>query len=360
MPKTAADRLPREAIEDFLERNFSSDPLGPQPRIRESPGFRVDRLTQRQRLALRAANDPVVVAPGGAGRGLGKVLLRAGLRGLGAALSAAGFAQEVVKTLREREDYESERMLEAQEEMIRAKLEKKRRDKEVRSTGVRGDAAGVGPPAESPNRFPSRVVLPVPTTPPVRPEIRPDIAPTIGSPSPDIQPPTVPEPTATPRGGRSPVAGTEVLPTGLPGEVSFPSGAPAPFPNPVPTPTPTPIGTPGFGVPGTVSPFPGPVSFPVPPPVATPFRQPVSDPVEFASPFEPLTAFEVGEVELPNPTAFAQPQPQPQQRCRPCPKDDPPEPRTSCFKGLYKEGRMDNEIDFTEWAEIDCETGEEL
>ena len=35
-------------------------------------------------------------------------------------------------------------------------------------------------------------------------------------------------------------------------------------------------------------------------------------------------------------------------------------PRVSCFKGLYREGRMSDDIDFTQWQEIDCDTGVEI
>jgi hypothetical protein len=44
----------------------------------------------------------------------------------------------------------------------------------------------------------------------------------------------------------------------------------------------------------------------------------------------------------------------PARRC----DDDLDEPRTQCFKGLYREGPL--ETDFTQWVEIDCITGREV
>ena len=60
---------------------------------------------------------------------------------------------------------------------------------------------------------------------------------------------------------------------------------------------------------------------------------------------------------------FPQPVPQPdpaRRRCEPCPEKDPPEPRDACFKGLYREGPTTDDVEFTEWVEIDCFTGKEL
>jgi hypothetical protein len=85
----------------------------------------------------------------------------------------------------------------------------------------------------------------------------------------------------------------------------------------------------------------------------------VFDPVPLSSLPEPtseLGFFEASDVNANLNLALAQ---QAQTQCKPrkC-RDDENDPRTECFKGLYKEGRIDT--DFTQWAEVDCESGKEL
>lgn len=164
------------------------------------------------------------------------------------------------------------------------------------------------------------------------------------------------------------------IPTTLPEIVQAPLEIPAPTPAPTPTAAPSsaplPAGTPGIGTgvgvfaPPARAPFSfprsSPVSFPQFPPVQSPKLQPVGDPLTpFVTPEVPSTAtpFDVGNIELP------QTQPQPQnQRC-PAPKrkrKKRPERRDACFKGLYREGPFDDQISFTEFAEIDCSSGREL
>ena len=83
---------------------------------------------------------------------------------------------------------------------------------------------------------------------------------------------------------------------------------------------------------------------------------------------DPLTAFESGGVPSQTTSTFADvlefpqpvPQTQPARRCRPCPKEEPPTLRDACFKGLYREGPFTDDVDFVEWAEINCATGEEI
>jgi len=139
-----------------------------------------------------------------------------------------------------------------------------------------------------------------------------------------------------------------------------------------------------IGQPGT-QPFPGtfdPVPFPLPTSPA-PFLSPLPEtPVRLPSRTNPLTPIEpvsvgsipdtiLGQVDaifgepVPSfePLALAQAQPQPgtpTDKCAPvrCEEPDEEEPRLRCYKGLYREQRTST--DFTQWAEVDCNTGREL
>ena len=156
-----------------------------------------------------------------------------------------------------------------------------------------------------------------------------------------------------------PVAPPVVEPVGDP--VPDPVADPLPDPGALPPPS----IPPGFGVPSV----PGLPTNPLPPPnpivfsPRTPKRDPVGDLFDLTPrqpggvPSEGPRSFAPGEVIFPNP----QPNPQPaQRRCRPCPREEEPKPRDKCMKGLYREGFLDNDVDFTEWVEIDCITGREL
>jgi len=172
---------------------------------------------------------------------------------------------------------------------------------------------------------------------------------------PEISPQPVELPEQAPGRGKPDVA-PELDP--LPDALPEPGADPVPLKDPELLPEPE--TRPGFGVPQEVT-FPDspPVQFPEFPPVQDPQFRPVGDPVgsPLSTPFN-LTDFEPGSLDLPQP----QPQPQtdPQRRCKPCPEEEPPEPREKCFKGGYKEGRMDDDLEFFQWAQIDCETGKEL
>lgn len=171
--------------------------------------------------------------------------------------------------------------------------------------------------------------------------------------SPSVPTPTIPAPGTAPGPG---IFG-DPLPDNLPQPGEIPTKKPALLPaSPA---------LPGFGVPGTVP------SFPTARPIATPRRlpvrfpqfRPVSDPlprnlVAPKSTPSSLTSPQRGVLRLPQ--ALPQPQQQPKRdRCKPC-KEDNPQPREQCFKGLYREGPLDTQVDFTEWEEIDCDTGLQL
>lgn len=177
---------------------------------------------------------------------------------------------------------------------------------------------------------------------------------------------------------------------GMPRTPEFPIDFPIPLPTPgapiappviptpeVPLPQAPPIAPPDapvFGQPapifpttvplfpfGDLLPFPGPGVLPGIPnvPIGDIIGDPIGDPV----PLTPLTPVGPGSVPFPGgnietlPTPQPVPQPDPA-RCRPrkC-QDDPDDPRERCFKGLYKEARTST--DFTQWVQIDCETGRE-
>lgn len=313
------------------------------------------RPTLRDRGAF-AANDPRFQGPGGSGT-FRQILSRAGTL-LGILGAADALAQLVL------EDKIRKREADIQAGLESLKRRQRRRGFEkglMREVLVRGEVARLPPGQLStgPATIPPVRVLPqaqppgdIPGSEPA-PAGDPVVTPT--APEPTFEPvqPNIPAPRPTP----------QVTPRVIP--------EPQPFPGPItiPAPAPLPGGTPGFGVPGTVPAFPSPVifpsappvQFPVFPPVQFPVFRPVGDPLPAfggaPTPANPLTPFETGVLDLPQ----AQPQPQPQtRRCRPCPEDEEKPPRTECFKGLYKEGFRQDDIEFTEWARIDCRTGREL
>jgi hypothetical protein len=137
----------------------------------------------------------------------------------------------------------------------------------------------------------------------------------------------------------------------------FPTAAPifSPVPAQIPAPVPATVASP---VPAS-APSQRPGLFPL---FVSPVRSPLTvfDPVPVASqpgavPGSQLGFFEATDVNANLNLALAQ---QAQTQCKPrkC-RDDENDPRLECFKGLYKEGRIDT--DFTSWVEIDCETGKE-
>lgn len=208
---------------------------------------------------------------------------------------------------------------------------------------------------------PLRVVTLPPDVAPSVPEFE---APTFGDLIGDA-PPAVRAPTPAPEI----VFDAPQIPSQIPDIVPAPIQAPAPVAPESPAPRPSTAPGPGFGI-GTASPvfvppprLPG--SFPIAPPTAFPIFSPVQFPVPQPIGDPILTSFDVPSVDSPIDVEifdFPQAQPQPQtqpRRCKPC-KEDNPKPRDKCFKGLFREGRLDTEVDFTNWVEISCETGKEI
>ena len=259
-----------------------------------------------------AANDPVFrrVGFGTAGR----------LLGVGGLLIAGVQAAIAEIERRQRED---------QEEILR---EQRRETEEInRQARRRRELEALRTDRRSP--LPDPIQLP-----------RPDIV---------ILPQQVPLPVPV-----SPLPSPQTLPVEIPqpGPAAIPS--PVAIPAPVPPPAASPSAPPVVPI--------NPVQFPSFDPIPfLPFGQPFTAPspvnVPIGSP-SPLTGFgpgsvpsqQLGFIELPQ--AVPQPQPQrcPQRKC----DDDLDQPRTECFKGLYREGVLDT--DFTSWTEIDCITGREI
>lgn len=189
--------------------------------------------------------------------------------------------------------------------------------------------------------------------------------------SPDAPPTRAPDPRFTP---------FEIPPVVAPPATPAPPEIPAPprdLPDirtqpetrPAPSSDPLPPGTPGIGTPRPVftprpgglfssPPLPGTFSPPqfISPPVTTPvfaprIGTPLTPPRTTVSPSPGP-----GTIQLPR----QQPQPQPRQRrCKPCRKKKPTR-RKACYKGLYREGPMSNQLKKTRWVKIDCSTGREL
>jgi len=216
----------------------------------------------------------------------------------------------------------------------------------------------------------------LPTINPDAPEISPDLDP--------VRPIFLPEP-ASPR--------PDVLfPLEFPIEIEFPppsfETAPAPsapdvspaIPNPDLEPVVQPVRFPDPGQFESPNPFGAvgqqPFEFPLEVPLiigdllerADPFAQPDLTPLESPSVPSPLQVPTPGLDARVDPFAFDQPLSQPfttpttsasVDRCKPrkC-EEDLEEPRTECFKGLYRESILST--DFTAWTEIDCLTGREL
>lgn len=260
-------------------------------------------------------------------------LLRIGNVAVGVAVIADALIRKAQDITIEREQFEREAVFEL--ETRRRALA--REPVEIVITDPRVD------PGPDPFEFPAPEIRPLPAEPEIQTEPL-EI--------PGVQPPG--QPVITP--GEIEIPG--------PSAPTLPAPATVPAPVPATVPTPRPAAVPGIGsVPGVFTlPAPGPLPgiFPVPLPIGRPSTLRVGD---------PLTAIETAVPRLePTPTGFADvldfPQPVPQQqparRCEPCPEERPPEPRTECFKGLYREGPTTDDIDFTEWVEIDCFTGQEI
>lgn len=240
-----------------------------------------------------------------------------------------GFEIEVIKALREKEDFESLRQEEALNEWIRQKLARKTKEKKLRTTSVQRDTQGAGIPPEPPNGGATKTVLRVPASRPtpipqpapdpiripfpgdsgIRPPDRPDIA--------DPTTPTV-------------------------GPLRDPRIVVAPFPLP-------PLATPGFNPKLQAPRAPG--------PTPTQFQSPFASPRLKTQPrfaFPSLTSFGTELVQFPQ----VSPSPATRTAPRRAPTDERRR-RQKCYKGLYKEKR-DGSLTKTRWAQIDCDTGEEF
>lgn len=204
--------------------------------------------------------------------------------------------------------------------------------------------------------------------PPPRPEPGPD---PVEFPLPQLDPlPEIPQP-----GRVSPAQAPEISPPGAPAPTPAPIEVPGPAaptaPRPAALPVPVPATIPGIGSqPGVFTPAATPrtvtIGAPSPVPGLFPSFSPIGRPSTFRA-GDPLTTVQPGGVAS-TPSTFAEvlefpqpvPQTQPQRRCRPCPKKKKPKLRDACFKGLYREGPFDDDVDFVEWAEINCQTGVEI
>ena len=215
--------------------------------------------------------------------------------------------------------------------------------------------------------------------------------PTINPDRPDLPLPDVISPVRIPRPEAQPTQPIDAPPQpAFPLEIEFPqpdfgtSQPPSPVRAPVEIPNPT------IAQPAVVPEFPNPGQFELEQPVRLPdlrlFEFPFDNPFSVGEPqasptdltgpeptsvpsgdAQPVSDFQPfadpGVSAQPRPAAFASPQADPTDatvdRCKPRKCDDElDEPRTECFKGLYREGVLDT--DFTQWSEIDCLTGREL
>lgn len=362
-----------DATGPFAPPDFRIDPesrFRRDQRIRNRLEEEARRIARKRQAATaeRAARQAFErkVAEGAARSRVFAQIARFGRLG-GVVGTVAGIATEVAREILTKQERDIEDNLEAQNAAIQKKLDRRAKEKVLRTTGVQRASGRPDPAGEFRDRAAPERVLPVPgVRPPSDPFPAADpVVPRIPAPEPELTPGT-PTPPRDPgerrrrQPGERPVRGPVSPVTGTPGLDPAPFPAPEPLTGPVSVPTPLPpLATPGFGVPevfgvpgspvprpGTVPQFPvfQPVGLPRPPP------RPVAPPVN-------LTDFNIDPLQFPVPEA--QPQPDPARRCKPC-KEDNPKPRDKCFKGLYRERRLDTEVDFVEWAEINCETGREL
>jgi hypothetical protein len=257
-------------------------------------------------------------------------------------------AEILVKEIEDRQRERMQEILDEQDELQRDKDRRRGRDSAVRTI----EEARASPP---PGGFPDEPQQPfIVFEPIILPEFpsraRPSPLPTVDQPAP-VRP------------------DFEIAP----GVVPAAQPAPATIPNPVPATAPV------------VQPFPG--QFEQPNPFGLPSLAPsvspspltsffVGDLLDSLNPFaQPLTGIEAASVPstvigagtaIPIAESGIQPLLQTQTQfqnaqteCKPRQCDDElDEPRTECFKGLYKEGIFDTS--FVAWNEIDCLTGKEL
>lgn len=275
-----------------------------------------------------AANDPI---------------FRTGKFGIGTRLLGVGgliiVAAEVLFEIARRKQISdlNEVLDEAERKLAEARALRKKTER-IREAAARGRAAREGSSVIVPP-IPGRIDLP---PQPALPSER------IPSPLPDIVTSPTPEvPVPLPGEIGAPELPVPQLPEtpATPGTAPVPSPGPRPIPSPRPTPRSPPL----------------PARIPSILPSFIPFPLTRFEPARVRSP-ELRTPSQIreeitGVIQLPTPQPV--PQTDPARRCKPC-KEDNPKPRNRCFKGLYREGPLDTEVDFTPWNEIDCLTGREL
>lgn len=277
------------------------------------------------------------------------------LFGIGAAIIIT--AKDVADAITRKQQRDIDDELEALNEQVTREVQRRNREKQLRATSVRRGPPGRDIPGELSKGRENSSVLSLPPSQLGRIEIGTPVEIDRGqlpAPGPIIPErpgtPNIPAPTPSPGPGRSPIT----LPT------------PAPGPAPAPKPASRPI--PGIGSPSPVftprtSPRTAPKPFPIGFPFQSPFNFPKNSPRRGPRPqkFRRPGSLTGSDPRL---VQFAQPSPNPQtnpdKRCKPCPKKKKPKRRSKCFKGLYREGRMDNDVSYEEWVEIDCESGREL
>lgn len=344
---------PFETINRRFRREQARQVRADRAAIRQEQRRRRSEADRQRSRARRAARQiPTRIVSGALQRILG-----VGSIAIEAARVIAGAVER-----KQLEELDDERK--AQERLIKKKIRERNRDRKLRTIGMRtarGAQRSAFPP-EFPSSSPPERVLSIPEPQPSRVEIgstEPEIEFGFPDQSPVIAPPT-PD---SPGPGTSPATS----PAETPGPVTLPPTPPAPSTRPASPPA----SAPGFGIgTGTIflpggAPAPGIgipplfVGFPAQNPANLPRRGLRRRPAPSPAPAPGgLTSFAPGVLQLPQPQPVPQTDPA-QRRCKPC-KEDNPKPRDACFKGLYKEGPLDTEVEFTQWVEIDCTTGREL
>jgi len=333
------------AADDVLLRRLTRDPVGSGADVFEDIGRKQGRVIGPGAGSERfppgfAANDPRI--PETKKLNLGKLLRNAGkLLRVSPGDLILGIAEIIIdREISDRKFYREQSRKQLTERKRRAEQEKR-----LRAIKLRHRVAGL-PAGQTSGAPGSPQAVPVPGEAPSVPSVPGSVP----IPEPDIEPIAIPEPVAVPD------IFPDVGPVIAPG--TAPQTAPAPAPVLLPAPA---VGLPtgGFGVPQTAQ-----QAFPsfftaTPSAPATPginFRRIVRKRLTRLQ--EQVVDFEVGKIELPSPQAVPQTDPA-KRRCKPC-KEDNPKPREKCMKGIYYEGPLDTDVDFREWAEVDCQTGREL
>lgn len=340
--------LPQETGRSPAARRRRRARASQAPRGRSSRGAAIQRA--RQRAATRRAATEAARA-GGAARVAGAVA-RGGLAGVIAEVVIVT-AEQIAEAIRRKRERDRELEAAAEAAVIAEKEARRAAEAELRRIVLRSDAPRPDPTGELSRGSENRRVLSLPPSQLGRIEVGTSV-PEIQFPRPGPIVPELPRPEISPKSPE------------LPEVITAPDPKPAPAPVPAPIP-----GIPGIGSPQPVfepvrSPRTPvlPLGLPLPSPFSTPIGLPRLDPLRRFSPSprtprlpSQLTPPQGQVIPLPGPQASPQQQPQ---RCRPCPKKKKPTRRSKCYKGLYKEGRMSNQLKKTRWVEIDCESGREL